>query len=362
MFQAQLALHPPKVREVLESVKHALHAAHNSVIILSGPPGVGKSALLRVLTLHFADEAEVIHYTEETSYGDGFLTLGTATHPEPSPSPLTPPQPKLHHFLTFLRRNNYPVLSLRPLTSLSSASSQSSLRSSASTAIETPRPKLLCVDSLPYVHTTAQRQQLREELQRFLRPQSQEKGLSSVLVCTVTESAVGGHSSALFLFGSDICDNTQHVRLIHLRRITPTRIYRQLSAIVCAEGLASHFTSVTLRRNQPLDPVLHRIALQANGDLRAAIHTLQLYCRRINTTTSQTTTITSFSSSSSSSSAHLRKRTHEQDSSVQSTDHSLDPLHLIGLCDPVYDLFHALGKILYLKGSLLFLYSLFDEK
>jgi predicted ATPase len=278
-LQTQLALHPPKVREVLETVERALCSTqtHHTLIVVSGPPGVGKSALLHVLARRFATDAEIIHYTEDTPFSDEFLTFATTASSETmtttttttttsffSASPLTPPSPRLSHFLQFLRMHNYPAL---PLTSSTTHSS-------------ILRPKLLLVEPLPSIHTTTQRQRLREALQQFLRGRASGMCRPVVLLCTLTETAADYSSSGLFLLGTELCENTTCLRLIRLRRVPRTRIYRQLGLILQAEGLSSHFTNLTLQRYHSPDPVLHHITLQADGDLRSAIHMLQWYCRR----------------------------------------------------------------------------------
>lgn len=290
------------------------------LIVVSGPPGVGKSALLRVLARRFAADAEIIHYTEDTPFTDEFLTFTTTTSSEAatttitsSSSPLTPPLPRLSHFLQFLRPHNYPAL---PLTS-----------STPHTSL--PRGKLLFVDPLPYVHTPTQRLQLREALQEFLRTRG---GRPVVLVCTLTETAADYSSSALFLLGTELCEDSMCVRLIRLRRVPPTRIYRQLGFILHAEGLSSHFTNLTLQRHHPPDPVLHHITLQADGDLRSAIHMLQWYCRRFHLMNKNTTD------------------SHESKHILHDASHLDHSLRCLGQRDVICDLFHTLGKILYLKG------------
>mmetsp|Transcript_53218 Transcript_53218/g.121287 ORF Transcript_53218/g.121287 Transcript_53218/m.121287 type:complete len:599 (-) Transcript_53218:146-1942(-) len=245
----------------------AVHTPPKRLLVISGRPGVGKSATIRVLAKELGltlSEWNDTFGTVKTWRSDGGQddTLPPRDAEPWDRETHTPYVSQLGQFDTFLHSGAYSSLSC--LAVGRAASRVGSAKRPANQALLSERKTVLLIESLPSTSTKegskgsdSPLEQLRGSLRRFL-----DDGSASPAVLVFSDVAEKNDNALERLLGRDlVC--APGVEKLDFNDVTELRAAKRLREVLRAEGIA-------LAEGQ-----VEQVASRANGDLRAALNDLQ---------------------------------------------------------------------------------------
>ncbi|KAK7101052.1 cell cycle checkpoint protein RAD17-like [Littorina saxatilis] len=315
-----LAVHKKKVEDIWSWLKERTarftkHAA--PILLLTGPPGTGKTATLKILASELRLEIQEWSNPATAAGDSDFKAMEQADWSERSSVDVYSSQSQSSQFSNFLlRANKYQALQL-DLTASSTNSSQG---------------KFILVEDIPNSFYRNP-----EELHNILKKYRRCGHCPLVLVVSDTST---NSSNAQRLFPPDVQVDLR-LESINVNPVAPTMMVKVLNKIASQEAAQGRFAAPSAR-------VVESIAMSSAGDVRSAINALQFACRQDTVDLNQLRTIQKRLKKESSGSGRRLKygSLAKQDSGASnSTQHEV----VIGAKDTTCFLFHALGKILYFK-------------
>ncbi|KAK4685335.1 cell cycle checkpoint protein, partial [Tremellales sp. Uapishka_1] len=226
---------------------------YKRILLLTGPAGTGKTTSVRLIAQQMG--LEVLEWgegVEESSLGWGFDRESSTAK-----------------FTTFLARHSYPSL---PTSSTSSTSSSSA---------QPQKPRILLMTSLPNLSHYATKETFHQALLSFCKTYSSsscplvivhsDAGMGGRAEESWMERDRGGREGAIEVVGKDVKDGPWCFELDFIP-LANTFITKALSRVVQL--------AIPLPKNRPSASTLQLLAHTSNGDLRSAINSLQLLCKR----------------------------------------------------------------------------------
>jgi len=289
-----LAVHPKKVEEVRRWLKMALSSSPKSskVLLLTGPSGCGKTATLRVLC-EVELKAEVQEWHNPTTIYDEGL----------------PYEPQTEAFKRFISR----AIMYKALIGGGSGH------------------KVVLIEELP-AFVSKDPTLLHEAVERFSRRRS-----AWPLVIIHSESSSQKKSmDSKKLFPPDVLAK---VTSIAFNPVASTNLVKALSAIAMIES------SYGVRSFKiPDKSAMTSLAASVNGDVRAAVNALQFAC--LNNLSSDYSQCFNASEAATKNSSQNKKRKTATAAPLAAASEASSS---VGEKDSSFDLFHAMGKVLYCK-------------
>ena len=243
---ADLAMHKKKVEEVRAWLQRADASLQLGLpptprmLVLSGPPGSGKSTMLRVIAeeLHF----EICEWFEPRS--DAW---------DPDRPREGPYESRMTQFGDFLRA------SLRTLSlCLGPAGGTGAASSGAAAASTSMRRRLVLLDELPNAHNDEISRQLQVMLRRSL---ATARFPMALVLCTGADSSTSMQKQLETLLGPDA--QSALLTTVQVNPVADTLLTKAIKHVAAIERV-------------DLPPMaLSSLVTQANGDLRSALHALQ---------------------------------------------------------------------------------------
>ena len=338
---SDLAVHPKKIEEVRSWLFNALNKdigsnkATNSMLLLTGPPGCGKTATIDVLSceLNFVIQewcnpiAAVDMKKRDT---DDFES---SNHSYYSKDDTVPYESNVNAFSNFmLRANRYNVLPGLEEPRFAGHTSEDKENQSHK------KGKVVLLEELP---SFAFRE--TNEFQAILKRYSESRKHAFPLVIIQSECKSAGSKDDLIrkIFPSDFLQLSS-IHHIQFNAINSTNMIKTLTSIAMIE---SSYGDKMFKI--PDKESLGALSISVNGDIRAAINALQFACLHSNRQNDVKTCFDGQTTLTSSSSSSKTKIIDKKKNKVSKTTN--DQLSRIGGKDPTIDLFHAIGKVLYCK-------------
>jgi cell cycle checkpoint protein len=349
---SDLAVHPKKIEEVKtwllsysDSIQNTNvhHELSKNILLLSGPPGCGKTAT--VLALSKELNLSIQEWCNPSSAID--YNRGDDSEFETGDSQYIPKDDTVHYesqitaFTSFmLRASRYGML---PGISIEQSCPLGNAKNKEQNMI--CDRKIVLIEELPsfaYKDTN--------EFHSILKQYQRRSHSKFPLVIIQSESKSSGSKEDSFrkLFPPDfLLDNCIHH--IQFNAINPTNMLKALTSVAMIESSYSA-KSVQI----PDKSSLTALAASVNGDIRAAINALQFTCQnddsKINDGLKNCFNgYTTLSSSSSTNSNSRKKSTKDKSPRQIQNKGGENNLATVGGKDPTIDLFHAIGKVLYCK-------------
>lgn len=316
----ELAVHKKKVEDICNwlkdrSSKWIKHAA--PILLLTGPAGVGKSAVMRTLCNELKVEIQEWVNPVASSGDSDFRPMEQEDFRERSSVDIFSSGSQSSQFSNFLlRANKYQALQLG---GEASAVSQSATR-------------IILAEEIPNAFYRDP-----SEFHNILRKYRHCGHCPLVFIISDTSS---GSSNIQKLFPPHIQDDIR-LESISVNPVAPTMMVKVLNKIASQEAAQGRFPA-------PSPRVVESIAMSSAGDVRSAINALQFACRQDTIDLRQLRSVQKRLKKESSGSGKRLKysATARQDSGTAGLTESEV---VIGAKDTTCFLFHALGKILYVK-------------
>ncbi|BDA49102.1 Cell cycle checkpoint protein RAD17 [Coccomyxa sp. Obi] len=315
---ADLVMHKKKIQEIggwLELQKEpGLNCKAPRLLVLSGPPGCGKSTALHVLAKEMGFDLCEWQPPVPTLWNEHRYHLADGGLQYTS---------KLDDFETFVAHSKLSSLSLQPSTASSeaSASQAASQQSQNQPVPQQARVKLVVIDDLPHTAGAEQRARLAAALGAL----AAAARFPVVIIVTVSSTQGGPDDRGSAWHGLhkelQAALNVVGVAQISCNPITDNNAAKALQRVAAAEGMP-------LSKEQALS-----IAHNAAGDLRSALDMLQLLCTGVQPLPPQSKT---------------RKRKAKGSKQAEPELHMPE---LASVRDVALDPFHAIGKLLYNKRA-----------
>lgn len=274
-----------KVEEVKGWLTSAFGRGKNNtnVLILYGPPGIGKSTMIRVI----AKEMNIELREWKDSESDGSLgyhewqrkmTFMKATGVNRHEQTVAPRVSQVDDLKRFLFRSKQ----LAPLRLVSTGMNRMKISSNASSAFSrsSSSNSLILLESLPSPGKSDSFESLHAVLQQFLKISNQNTKKTSPMVVVFSGRSGGAPSPAELakVFSAQFLES-ELVHQVQCRPVPPTSLRRVLTMICKTEKLPASFQGKRKGRGKgqragshsPLDSIVER----SNGDLRHAIISLQ---------------------------------------------------------------------------------------